>query len=321
MRRAFTRWLSGDPPAIAGAWLDQSGVCLVVMDWSDGSPRLAQVIYEPGGQFAVRVNDEACFNSAEVTNALRCAYEKLGSGSYALALGIPSADIFIKTIEIPTGLDDLQIAQLSVVEAVSNLPVPPEEVCSDFLRRSLDTQSNHEQVDLAFCKRDVIDTLRLLAEDADIALAVVDRDIQAIHDAALWCLAAQHGLANVQYPLGLLLLGEDARLVIGRSALDLTSYELHSDPGQHSEEALRAILEALKLYCRRAGLTDGPHGYLKQLLVSGHGAAAAAEIFDRERVAERVDEIDLRLLAGMAGNGVPLNGLMVATGMALRRSA
>jgi hypothetical protein len=34
-----------------------------------------------------------------------------------------------------------------------------------------------------------------------------------------------------------------------------------------------------------------------------------------------VDEIDLRLLAGMAGNGVPLNGLMVATGMALRRSA
>ena len=139
MRRAFTRWLSGDPPAIAGAWLDQSGVCLVVMDWSDASPRLAQVIYEPGGQFAVRVNDEAGFNSAEVTNALRCAYEKLGSGSYALALGIPSADIFIKTIEIPTGLDDQQIAQLSVVEAVSNLPVPPEEVCSDFLRRSLDT--------------------------------------------------------------------------------------------------------------------------------------------------------------------------------------
>ena len=320
MRRAFIRWLSGDPPAIVGAWLDQSGVCLVVMDWSTGSPSVAHVIYEPCGQFTARANDGAAFNSAEVSNALRCAFEKLGSGSFALALGIPSADIFIKTIEIPAGLDDQQIAQLSVVEAVSNLPVPPEEVCSDFLRRSIHAEAINEQVDLAFCRRDVVDALSVLAEDAGVRLAVIDRDIQAIHDAALWSAAQQHGLVNVQYPLGVLMLEEGARLVIGRSALDLTSYELNSDPDQHSEQALRTLLDELKVYCRRAGLTDGPHGYLKQLLVSSDSAAALSAVFDSGVIAERVDEISPRFLAGAGADGLPLMGFMVATGMALRRS-
>ena len=320
MRRAFVRWLSGDAPAIVGAWLDQSGVCLVRMDWAADSQGMAHVVYEPCGQYAEGANTVAETNSAARANALRSAFEKLGSGSYALALGIPATDIFIKSIEIPPGLDDKQVAQLSIVEAVSNLPVPPEEICSDFLRSAMGVESHNEKVDLAFCRREVIDTLSILAEDVGISLAIVDRELQAIHDAAQWCLAKQRGIMEAQYPLGILMQEEDARFLICRSALDLTSYELNSNSLQHLNQAQCADPEELKNYCRRAGLTEGPQGYLKQLLVSRDDAAVLTGVVDGEVLAERVDVIDPRLATESGADGVSLAGLMIATGMALRQN-
>lgn len=320
MRRAFTRWLRGDPPAIVGAWLDQSGVCLVQVDGAADAPGLMRVIYEPCGQYADGAESLTETHGPARTNALRAAYEKLGSGAYALALGISSTDIFIKTIEIPLGLDDQQVDQLSVVEAVSNLPVPPEEICSDYLRRPVGAASGNEKVDVAFCRREVIDALSVLAEDAGIRLAIVDREIQAMHDAAQWCYKKQLGKREMQYPLGILVLADAAQFLICRSALDLTSYELRSNAEPPLNQAPSTILEELSVYCRRAGLTDSPQGYLKQLLVSTDRAAGFNWPGACDMLAAQVDEIDPRVLTGAGSDGLPLTGLMVATGMAVRQS-
>lgn len=315
MQNAFIRWLSGNPPASVGAWVGGSGACLVRMDREAELCTESVVVYEPSG---MSLSDGAVLSEsqyAESINALRCAFKRLGSGSFALALGIPSADIFTKWIEIPSGLSDKQVAQLSVVEAVSNLPVPPEEVSSDFVRTSTSIESTSERVDIAFCRREVIDQLSVLSEDAGVRLAIVDRDIQAIHDAAQWYVKQQGEIGAVRYPLGILILADAVTFLVCRSVLDLTSYQLTIDRQDIDREA---CAEALALFCKRAGLSEGSHGYLTQLVVFSEAQEFSQQRDDYKHIAAHVDAMNPHCLMGSKADGVPLYGLMVATGMALR---
>ena len=318
MRDAFIRWLNGTPPAIVGAWWSGSGVCFVRMVKDGGQETISAVVYEPCGKSVVIDSDAAAVERGELINVLRNAAERLGASRYRYAVGIPSGDIFTKSIKIPSGLDDLQVEQLSLVEAISNLPVPPEEVCADFLRNETTLEAMNETVEVAFCKRALIDELSLLAEDAALQVAVVDRDIQAIHDAAVWCASGQLTQAEALYPLGIVMPGDRGRFIICRGPLDLNGYELPQENASSDHHQENVEVDSLAVYCRRAGLSESTTGYLKTLWVVNEtpGKNSLSGVAPYAALAQNVGLIN-PLVADLAP-GAPVEGLMVALGMALR---
>ena len=322
MRNKFIKWLSGTHPEIVGAWWGRVGVCLVRKQSLSEAEETLEAIYEPCGIGAVNDLSVGPPTHKEIVNALRCAFERLGNVDSTLALGVASGDIFIKNIEIPTGLTVKQIEQLSVVEAVSNLPVPPEEICADFIRKESAHSSINERIDVAFCKRGFVDELSILAEDAGVSLSIVDRDIQAIHDATLWC-AARNGMPKIDvYPLGIILAGETATFQICRSDLDLVSFQINSLTGHRDSlvENVALIKQELISYCRRAGLTDENREPLAHLFVIDELEALGGIGLEFEGLAESSTTLKPRELLRGDCREAPLYGLMVAAGMSLRTS-
>lgn len=295
-------------------------MCLVRKHVHPQNEDALEVIYEPYGTTTANAPDTKVPIAGELVNALRCAVEYLGNARTTLALGVSSADIFIKNIEIPSGLSIKQIEQLSVVEAVSNLPVPPEEICADFIRGASAQSAINECIDIAFCKREFIDELSILAEDAGVSLSIVDRDIQGIHDAARWC-AVREGLAEEGvYPLGIILTDDTPTFLICRSDLDLVSFQInaHVSSGIAQSDAVARIKQELIVYCRRAGLTEENGEPLAQLLVIDEAKVLGDIELDFEGLAENFRKLQPRDFLKGDCRKVPLYGLMVATGMSLR---
>ena len=323
MRDKFIRWFTGAQPFVVGAWWGRAGVCLVRAEPMDNLQRVMEVVYEPCGLDFVNQTDIGFSNRGEIVNALRCAAERLRGLEFTLALGIPSGDIFIKNIEIPAGLTTKQIEQISVVEAVSNLPVPPEEICADFLKHSAEMAVHTERIDIAFCKRGLIDELGIVAEDAGVVLSVVDRDIQAVHDATLWCANAQGSLKPVEYPLGILIEGDEKTFIVSRNALDHVSYVFKSadnDPG-NLVVAADSLSKELQAYSRRAGLNFENGRPLNQLILVVDADSSKVAASTVESLSQ--DTLEIHPTTFVKGDtGIsPIYGLMVALGMALRKPA
>lgn len=320
MKDKFLRWLTGKPLTIVGGWWSRTGVCLVRKQLLPEAQCVLDVVYEPCGLLSANEAGTHGPLRSDIVNALRCAAEHLGNEKFTLAVGVPSGDIFIKNIEIPGGLSVKQIEQLSVVEAVSNLPVPPEEICADFLRSANKSDAVNERIDVAFCKRGVVDELSVLAEDAGITLSIVDRDVQAIHDATLWCAIRQFSEEAISYPLGILITGDMATFLVCRSDLEHASYPVNGlvSVTQRIMEDMALILPELQAYCRRAGLSIEKREPLGKLFLIDEGSQEGAMSQNFEALSEKLVRIDPKKLIGGDLGAVPLYGLMVAIGMALR---
>lgn len=283
------------------------------------------VVYEPCGAYPVAEADPDLSGRGQVINALRCAAERLGDLKFTLALGIPSGNIFIKKIEIPAGLTTKQIEQISVVEAVSNLPVPPEEICADFLKPHSEQAAHTERIEIAYCKRGLIDELGIIAEDAGVAMSIVDREVQAIHDATLWCVERHSDARPIEYPLGILIENNQNAFIVSRSELDHVSYVFNNmdHASRGSVGTTESVQKELQAYCRRAGLNFETGASLQQLFVVNDGEAQSIAAFEPESLAECTVVLNPISLVKAVGESErpPVYGLMVAMGMALREAA
>lgn len=243
MRVRLLRWLLGVPPAIVGGGWHGDAICLVRIDRNTEGRSQVDCAYEVlPAEWSSGVDSQGHVRA----NTLKSLLERWGNSPKRLALGIPAGDVFIKTIDVPLGLEERDLMQLAVVEAVANLPVPPEEVCADYLRMGSPVRSGQQQIKIAFCRREIIDDLALMAEDAGAQLAMIDRDIQAIHDAALWLIARHAPEVQVEYPLLLLWITDSPTLIVARDELDLVQYSLQ----------ITDLVEQIHASCRRAGLSD-----------------------------------------------------------------
>ena len=303
---------------MVGAWWGRAGVCLARARPMVNFQTDMEVVYEPCGLDFVNQTDMGLPNRGETVNSLRCAAERLGRLEFTLALGIPSGDVFTKNIEIPAGLTTKQIEQISVVEAVSNLPVPPEEICADFLKQSAEMVAHTERIDIAFCKRGLIDDLGIIAEDAGVVLSVVDRDIQAIHDATLWCANSQDCLKSLAYPLGILVEGDENTFIVSRSELDHVSYVFKSTDNVVIADSVSKELQA---YCRRAGLNFENGRPLNQLFLVVDADSSTVAASAVENLSQETLEIHPTTFVKGDGSISPVYGMMVALGMALRKTA
>lgn len=305
MHEVFSRWLLGVPPAIVGGSRYGDAICLVRIDHDAEDDVRIECAYEV---LSAELAGNADSKDHVRANALKSLLERLGNGPKRLALGVPAGDVFIKTIDVPAGLGDSELRQLSVVEAVANLPVPPEEVCADYLRMGPALKSGQEQIRIAFCRRDLIDEMSLLAEDAGVQLAVIDRDSQALHDAALWLISRYQHEVTIAYPVLLLWATDPCLLIIARDALDLVAYSLQTG----------ALLEQIDASCRRAGVSDESGALELWVFQSRDADTKLAHLLTTRRGPVHLLEPENIVPAGSLPPRVPLLPWTTALGMALR---
>lgn len=172
MHKNLFRWIVGSPPVPVGVYWAAAGVCLAYR----GSDRHPDVIFVTAG------NDAEATGWREAVVRLEAA-SGLKQKHMAFSVALNADDVFVREMATPEGLDDRQLEHMAIVEAVANLPVPPEEICLDFVRGHKNAQD--EIVKLAFCRRERIDEILASAEEVNIPVRVVDRDAQAIHDGIL----------------------------------------------------------------------------------------------------------------------------------------
>lgn len=214
IRNRFLRWLVGKPPETVGLYWGEYGTCAVYQ------PMMGQqyVVYEAATPMSELPVWEAAISRLE----LMCG---LTREHMCLAVALDANDVFQRTMTVPTGLSDEQLDQVAIVEAVANLPVPPEEICLDFLREKTADEPN-ERVSLAFCRRETMDAILAAAEEVAVPVWVVDRDVQAIHD-ALQADCATRGV-ELHYPFAILLTEVRPRLLICLNALSIEVYPIGS---------------------------------------------------------------------------------------------
>lgn len=237
----FLRWLQGAPPQSVGMYWGDEGVCLVHQDMAG---RCA-CVYQPQPIDGER-------SALSIAMQKLQTYSSITSRDLSLAVAINADDVFMRSLVLPSGLSDAQLEQVAIVEAVANLPVPPEEICMDFMRMDPSETAQNETVQLAFCRRERIDTILAAAEAVPVTVSVVDRDVQALHDAVVSRAGCLGMVDPPTYPFALLLTEIAPRLVICLDALSFDVYPIRFavNPTPDALEDLRQQLINCWMRCR-----------------------------------------------------------------------
>lgn len=318
MFNRFVRWLKGVTPRSIGAYWGEAGVCLMLQD-AEG---LRRCIYQP-------LSVDNIESAMAVAIEKLWSYGKAGQHDYSLAVAIGADDVFVRSLTVPAGLNDTQLEQIATIEAVANLPVPPEEICLDFIRDDV-TVSQDEAIRLAFCRRERIDEILATAEAIPISVSVVDRDVQAIHDAAISLHTADGEHNEIDYPFALLLTELNPRVVICLDALSFETYpiKLSVDNLVGDFEVLGSQLVNCWTRCRMVRGDDAL--LLKRIFCVGanlpklpepgawlHGLNSGND--ESEPEISWLPLTDLRELASADGLLPPDELLLIAAGMAGRK--
>ena len=308
MHNRLKSWIEGRTRETIGGYWGRLGICLVNQPL-DTKP--VAVFVPSGKNLESSVWEEAVVKLEALGGVKRV--------QMALAIAIDADDVFVRTIMVPEGLDERQLEQVAIVEAVSNLPVPPEEICLDFIRGNSD--GRNEMVGMAFCRRERIDEILACAEEINIPVHVVDRDVQAIHDAI-----ADKALSEdreIKYPYGIVLTEVSPRIVIclGPTEFEVYPIRMQSNDVQERSASLMTQLGNCWTRCRmsRANIAE----VLEQVLIIGDMSPIPNSTSDGSEVS--VSKKIHNLLIGQsvekisANNYVPDEIVLIALGMSKRR--
>lgn len=222
MHNRLLRWLVGSAPEVVGIYWGDRGTC-AVYETEHGQRFVA---YDA----AIQQTDSSAWETAmrrlEVISGI-------SRRDMCLSIALNADDVFLRSMTVPQGLSDAQLGQVAIVEAVANLPVPPEEICLDFVRSNA-AQGADEMVSLAFCRREKMDELLACAEEIGVSAWIVDRDVQAIHDAIQAWWPEKNG--ELHYPFAVFLTDVSPRLLICLDPVAIEVYPIGSYATTLSEE-------------------------------------------------------------------------------------
>jgi len=254
MHNRLNSWINGYARETIGGYWGRLGVCLVSR--SQGLP--PTVVYVPSGKDTESAGWGEAVLKLEALSGIKRA-------QMAFAMALDTDDVFLRTITVPEGLDERQLEQVAIVEAVSNLPVPPEEICLDFIRGSSDGRD--ETVGIAFCRRERIDEILANAEEVNVPVHVIDRDVQAIHDAIENKALSEN--TDIKYPYGIVLTELSSRIVIclGPTEFEVYPVRIPTDDIAELGVSLLTQLKHCWMRCKMSRPIDSE--VLEQVLVIG----------------------------------------------------
>ena len=311
----FIRWLTGVHPDPVGVYWGRDGLCLVRLPvQTAGGALMAQCVYEAS---ALGVTAE------NLTSALG----QLRQSKVHLSVALPADEVIVRSMRVPVGLSDLQIEQIAIVEAVTNIPVPPEEICLDFLRADRVPLEGDEIVQLAFCRRERIDQVLACAEEANVQVAIVDRDMQAIHDVVVRHLLGAVCEAPDVYPFAVLLTAVEPRVLFCMGETDISSCLIRSNSQEGDPVRWHAdIIEQISVCWTRIKLAQLAGDkrlqrvvYLEAGIVDPLDAFEAAMRLSLDCPVSRLPPVNAFLSLLPTVTEVPEEAALIALGMAIRK--
>lgn len=178
----FSRLLGRQSQPLVGADISASAIKLVELAGSEDDPQVVAFAVEPLPEGAVV--DRQISDPDAVASALKRGLSKAGTKTQRIALAVPGASVISKVITMSASLSESDLEEQIAVEADQYIPYPIAEVSLDFevIGPSLD---DPETVDvlLAACRREHVDALTQMLEQAGLVPAVIDAEPFALENA------------------------------------------------------------------------------------------------------------------------------------------
>lgn len=117
----------------------------------------------------------------QVVESIRAAYKQARTKTHDVAVAVSSSHVITKTITMPSGLKDDELAYQIEVEAEHYIPYPLDEVNMDYvvLGPSLDNP-NQDDIVLTACRKEIVDDYVAVIEAAGLSPVVIDVDANAV---------------------------------------------------------------------------------------------------------------------------------------------
>lgn len=250
------------------AWL-RTRIRTPILGLDLDADRVQVLELEPGAQ-RVRVQATRTCSAedpAEAATQLRQLIQRGGFRSRHVAIAMPAAQVQIRRLQLPGGLDDEGLHELLCADAARYLPHPLSESCFDFERLDAGA-APHSELRLYSCTRRDLEQRCAIPQAAGLQVVAVDLDRYALADGVASLQQAQEAVAllNLRKSHAELLLLDQGRIVHAQ-VLALPPDWL--DPAQHQSgcgfadllESLRAVIDPVL-----------PAG--AQLLLAGEHAAS-----------------------------------------------
>jgi type IV pilus assembly protein PilM len=342
---------------LAGLDISSSSVKLVELsDGGKGAYRLERYAVEPLPRDAV--TDGNIANLEVVTDAVRRALRRFGSGVKNVALALPASSVITKKIILPDGLREQEMEMQVESEANQYIPFALDEVNLDFQVVGPAAGSPGEvEVLIAASRKEKVEDRVAVAQASGLKALVVDVESLAV-ESAFELVSRQLPGGGAGKVVALIDIGasvmnvsvlRDGQQVYAREQAfggnQLTQdisrqYGMSFDeaeaakrsgglPDDYQRDLLRPFMDSLALEVSRAlqfFFTSTPYNQVDHLVLAG-GCAAMPGLAEVVGGRTQVDTLVANPFAGMAvGSAVrpkallaDAPSLMVACGLALRR--
>ena len=167
---------------LLGIDIGDSSVKLIELDRKGPQFRVVAMAVEPLPEGSMA--DRSPADLDQVSAAVKRALKTSGSHLKKAAIAVPTSSIITRTIAMPAGLNETELAAGVLVEAASLIPFPLEETYLDFQVQGL--SRNHpetQDVMVVACRKENVDLRREALKDAGLKTAVVDVEAYALENA------------------------------------------------------------------------------------------------------------------------------------------
>jgi len=166
---------------LLGIDIGDSSVKLIELDRKGPQFRVVAMAVEPLPEGSMA--DRSPADLDQVSAAVKRALKTSGSHLKKAAIAVPTSSIITRTIAMPAGLNETELAAGVLVEAAPLIPFPLEETYLDFQVQGL--SRNHpetQDVMVVACRKENVDLRREALKDAGLKAAVVDVEAYALEN-------------------------------------------------------------------------------------------------------------------------------------------
>lgn len=166
---------------LLGIDIGDSSVKLIELDRKGPEFRVAAAAIEPLPEGSMA--DRGPADLDQVSAAVKRALKTSGSRLKQAAIAVPTSSIITRSIAMPAGLNETELAAGVLVEAAPLIPFPLAETYLDF---QVQGQSRNnpatEDVMVVACRKENVDLRREAVNDAGLKTAVVDVEAYALEN-------------------------------------------------------------------------------------------------------------------------------------------
>ena len=159
---------------IAGIDIGTTSIKVVEMSRSGRSLVVDRYAFEP--LTPGLIVDHKIKDVGEVANSVQIALKRSGSKAHRAAICVNANNVISKVISVQSDMKEDELESLVEIEADKIVPYSLDEVNIDFVPLGKSSVGGEEDIQIVVCRKNVVEDLVAVLEDAEVEPAVVDVD-------------------------------------------------------------------------------------------------------------------------------------------------